>query len=224
MKQINRIVLLIIMTGYTTALLSQNLESMPKTKRDSILIAKAKKCVLRYGAGYYREYKPPVIEEYITPQKGLNNVTLENAGRKAYIVTFLYDTLIELLGEKFAAEVSIWADTGIPVSITFGNGLGVLTEEVESKTEQEQEEMEEIIRTTMQVNYNQRYLRPIYESWDWDREDKAKPKNIDELKRRGYEYKDGKWVNPKKNIPPNIDLLKRKGYEEVNGQWVRIKK
>jgi hypothetical protein len=218
MKRVNKIVLLVIMTSYTTAILSQNLDSMPKIKRDSILIAKAKEAVLRYGPGYYREYKTPVIEEYITPPKGPDNVTGENAGRKAYIVTFLYDTIKELLEEEFAAEVSIWADTNIPVSIMFGNGRGLLIEKIESKTEQEQEEMEEMIKTTMQVEYRQRYVRAIYDG-------KSNiPQNIDEFRRKGYEEIDGQWVQMKKEVPPNIDILKRVGYEEINGRWIKTKK
>jgi hypothetical protein len=82
----------------------------------------------------------------------------------------------------------------------------------------------EKLETPPQIRYQQSLLTPVYESYDWSIEDKAKPKNMDELKRRGYEYKDGEWVNPRKNVPPNIDLLKRKGFEEVNGQWVKTKK
>jgi hypothetical protein len=223
MKRVNRIVLsVMIMTGYTTAVLSQNLDSMSKIQRDSILIAKAKECVLRYGPEYYREYKTPVIREYITPLKGPENVTGENAGRKSHIVSFPYDTLTELLEYEYAADVAIWADTGVPVSISFGNGLGVFIEEVESKTKLEQEEMEEIIKTTMRVNYSRRPLRPIYDS---DNPENKVPKNMDELKRRGYQEIEGRqWVRTKKDVPPNIDILKREGFEEIDGQWVRIKK
>ncbi|MDR1583889.1 MAG: hypothetical protein LBS55_11660 [Prevotellaceae bacterium] len=38
--------LVIALTSYTTAMQAQNLDSMPELKRDSILIAKAKKAVL----------------------------------------------------------------------------------------------------------------------------------------------------------------------------------
>jgi hypothetical protein len=217
MKRVKRIILLtIIMAGYTTLVLSQNLDSMPKIKRDSILIAKAKECVLRYGAGYYREYKAPVIEEYFVPGKGTENITGEDAGRKMYNVFFPYDTIIELLEEKFAAKAAIWADTGVPAIIWFGNGLGVITE---AKTEQEREELK-----IMQIEYQQRNPMIMYE---FDENGMRKnPTNIsmEELKRRGFEEIDGQWVKTKEDVPPNIDILKREGYEEVNGRWVKTKK
>jgi hypothetical protein len=212
------------MTGYTTMVLSQNLDLMPKIKRDSILIAKATECVLRYGAGYYREYKAPVIGEYIVPKKGPENITGENSGRKMYNVFFSYDTIIEILDQEFAAKAIIWADTGVPQGIVFGNGLGVIIEGVESKTELEQEEMEEIINTEMQVEYQQSVPMLIMYETSEDGTRSKEPTNISELKRKGFEEIDGKWMKTKKDVPPNIDILKRKGYEERDGRWVKTKK
>jgi hypothetical protein len=208
-------ILVMILTGYTTAILSQNLDSMPKFKRDSILIANAKDALLKYGPEYYREYKPPIIKGNTIPPKGDDNTTGENAGRKMYNVTFLYDTTVELLEESYAAIVHIWEDTGNLNGISFGNRWGLLIE-----AEPDPEKREAI----PPMRYRQVRLRPAYETRDWRYEDKAKPKNIDELKRRGYEYKDGEWINPNLNVPPNADILKRKGFEEINGQWVKTKK
>jgi hypothetical protein len=126
MKRLNKIMLLaLIFTGYTIITRSQNLDSIPKVKRDSILIARAKEVVLTYGPDYYREYKKPVIERSTVPPKGSINTTGKNAGRGLYSVIFLYDKTKELLAEKYAATVNIWADTGKPAAICFGNGIGL---------------------------------------------------------------------------------------------------
>jgi hypothetical protein len=220
MKRVSKTVfLVIVLTGYTIAALSQNLDSMPQEQRDSILIAKSKEIVLRYGPEYYREYKTPVIEEYITSN---DDFFKENVGRKIYSVIFPCDTTKEWLREGFAVMARFWGDTGSPESITFGNGVGL---HLDVKTEQMREEL----RTRAQIPYRQGggVIRILYESLDGSPIDKAKPKNIDELKRRGYEYKDGEWVNPKQFVPPDvsIDLLKREGYEKrEDGQWIKTKK
>jgi hypothetical protein len=212
MKRINKIMLLIIaLTSYTTAILSQNLDSLPELKRDSILIAKAKEAVLRYGPEYYREYKTPLIYLFTVPSKGEKNPKGENAGRKMYSVTFPYDTTMELLGEQFAAKVHIWIDTGKLRSVSFGNGLAMIVEGLENDPEK--------IESIPQIQY-QEAIYPIY---DWDNPEQKEPKNIDVLRRKGYEEIDGQWVQTKR-VPPNINILKREGFEEINGQWVRVKK
>jgi hypothetical protein len=218
MKRVNKIVLLVIvLTGYTSVVLSQNLDLMPQAQRDSILIAKAKEMVLKYGPEYYREYKSPVIDWVITPPKGETNITGENAGRKVYIVIFLYDSTIETLEAEYAAWVAIWADTGNPYSILFGNCIGLDVESLERDIKKQ--------KSTPQIRYQQSGVKRIrYETQEGVPVDKANPKNIDELKRRGYEYKDGEWIKTRKDVPPNIDILKREGYEEVNGQWLKKQK
>jgi hypothetical protein len=217
MKAIYKKTLLILtfMGGIFTAN-SRNLNSMPQAQRDSVLISLSKEAVLRYGPGYYREYKEPIIERGQIPPKGTINPTGKNAGRIYYRVTFLYDTTIERLGNNYAAIVGVWGNSGKPSGIRFGTGHGLITFISESEWDSN--------AVVEQTPYQQSRVRPIYESWDWDREDKAKPKNIDELKRWGYEYKDGEWVKTKKDVPPNIDILKRMGYEEKDGRWVKAKK
>jgi hypothetical protein len=214
MKRVNKIMLLIItLTGCTTVILSQNLDSMPKLKRDSILIANAKKAVLRCGPEYYREYKEPIIDCFTISPKGENNPTGENAGRKMYSVAFLYDTAIELLEVPFAAKVHFWANTSKPADILFGNGIGVPLDGIEQDSER--------LNTIPQIPY-QEVIFPIYD--DFGNSANEEPKNIDILKRKGYEEIDGQWVKTKKTDPPNIDILKREGYEKINGQWIKTKK
>jgi hypothetical protein len=210
MKRVSKTVfLVIVLTGYTIAALSQNLDSMPQEQRDSLLTSTAKEVVLRYGPGYYREYKEPVIKRGQIPPKGTMNPTGENAGRFYYRVTFLYDTVKERLNSDFAAEVVIWENNGKPEGITIGIwGRSISEDEWESDAIVEQME----------------YWTIVFPIYDWDHPEQKEPINIDELKRKGYEERDGQWVQTKKEIPPNIDILKREGYEEIDGKWVKTKK
>jgi hypothetical protein len=73
-----------------------------------------------------------------------------------------------------------------PVVILFGNGLGMTVEGLENDPGK--------IESISRIQY-QEAIFPIY---DWD--------------------------NPEQKEPKNIDVLRRKGYEEIDGQWVRVKK
>jgi hypothetical protein len=208
------VIVALTFVGGTFIANSQNLDYLPQSQRDSILISTAKEAVLRYGPGYYREYKEPVIKWGHTPPKGTLNPTGKNAGRKMYNVFFLYDTTMELLETPFAAKVNIWADNGNLNGIAFGNGVWLI---VELEPDLEKRKM------IPQIQYEQRSgVRVIiYEN------DEKEPKNIsiEELKRRGYEeVSERQWMKTRKDVPPNIDILKREGYEEINGQWVKTKK
>jgi hypothetical protein len=203
--------ILILMGGIFTAN-SQNLESLPQAQRDSLLISLAKEAVLRYGPGYYREYKEPIIERGQIQPKGTMNPTGENVGRIYYIITFLYDTIKERLGDNFAAIVGFWGDTGKPSYIRLGNNNGYTRSISESEWDSDAE--------VEQTPYHE-MIFPIY---DWDDPENKEPKNIDELRRKGYVEKDGGWIQTEKEVPPNTDILKRKGYEERDGRWVKTKK
>jgi hypothetical protein len=178
---------------------SQNLDSMPQAQRDSLLIATAKEVVLKYGPGYYREYKEPVIERGQLPAKGELNPTGKKAGKIYYRVTFLYDKTIEMLEYDFAAIVGFSGDTGKPTGVQFGEGI------IRRIPEGEWENA-----VIEQTPYNERIF-PIY---DMDHPKKKEPKNIDELRRKGYVERDGQWVKTRRDVPPNRDLLKREGFEE----------
>ena len=201
---------ILIFTGSIFMANSQNLNSLPQAQRDSILISVAKEAVLRYGPGYYREDKEPIIKREQVPQ-GAIGLTGDNAGRIYYSVTFLYDTTKERLDWDFAAIVGIWEDTGKPLLVRFGEGILRFISENEW-------ENDAVIEQTP-------YQECVFAIPDLDHPEKKEPKNIDELRRKGYEERDGQWVKTKKDVPPNVDLLKRKGYEErADGQWVRVKK
>ena len=131
MKTIEKIVLAILFfMSYITIGVSQNLDSIPQPERDSLLISRAKEVVLKYGPGYYREYKEPIISRVERiPPKGVIIPEWTVLYRFYYEVTYLYDKEKEKLSEKFAARVSFTAINGEPVSILFGNGMGILIPE-----------------------------------------------------------------------------------------------
>lgn len=118
--------ILIAMFLFSIAIASaQNLDSLPQSKRDSILIAMSKAIILKHGPGYYREYKKPIIERKVCEEHPLmEEKDRALIGKAFYCMTYLYDKSKERLDEDFAAKVFIWA-TGEPHSVWFGNRWGV---------------------------------------------------------------------------------------------------
>ena len=207
-KQIFFIILLCI--SYNTTI-AQNLSSMPVVKRDSLLISIAIEVVLKYGPDYYREYSKPIIERQTVPQKGEINPSGVNASRVSYRVTFPYDKAEETLEWDYAAKVQIWADTGNPTGVDFGNGIGIGFQEgsdwrnvtIEPISYQEAtrpiygiltiEVPESIIGEQAREEYIQQALKK-------DRE----PLNKDELIRKGWvKQSDGQWVKTTPDVPPH---------------------
>jgi hypothetical protein len=202
---------IILLASYNTATMSQNLDALPAAKRDSFLIALAKEFVLRIGPDYYREYKQPVITKEKTPQKGEGNPEGINAGRDYYVVTFLYDKSEEKLGYDFSAQVHIWADTGYPNHVRFGNGMGIVMirenadwrnsnmtpiryhESIQPEYDTRSIEIpESVIGEEAREEYFQRALKELPPS---------EPKNKDELLRKGWKRgSDGEWIRP--DTPP----------------------
>jgi hypothetical protein len=169
-----------------------NLDTLPKAKREKYLLAQAKEVVLKYGAGYYREYKESIISQGQVPPKGTINTTGENADRIFYHVVYQYNEIKELLEYPFLARVQVWADTGKPSSVFFGNGLGIIIPE----NGQQEERLEQII-------YEQRPVFPLYDWQNGKDETNSEPINKEELIKRGYEKQsDGTWIKVKPDIPP----------------------
>ena len=138
MKQIKKILLLTsILLGYTIMAFSQNLDNIPTEKRDSLLKAMSKEIILRYGAGYYREYKVPTIERVVVPPSETNPEGI-NVGRAYYMITYWYDKTKERLEEDFAAIVRIWADTGEPAAVLFGCNYGYILDRKKNRSSKEQ--------------------------------------------------------------------------------------
>ena len=84
--------ILLFLTIYIT-LCAQNLDNLPTEKRDSLLKAKSKEIILRYGPGYYREYKAPTIERIVVPPSETNPEGT-NVGRAFYTIIYWKKTLL----------------------------------------------------------------------------------------------------------------------------------
>ena len=193
MKTIKQIFLIILLcASYNTVTLSQNLDSMAIAKRDSLLIAIAKEVVLKHGPDYYREDFKPIIERHGVPPKGELNKTGEMAGRIFYRVIFRYDENKEQLNYPFAARVQILADTGKPRSVVFGNGLALtFSDSYDLRND----------TTNVPIRYQELKVSAIYSLSDPD--PNRKPKNLDELQRKGYvERGNGQWEKTSPDTPP----------------------
>ena len=190
----HKIFIILLLASYNTVSISQNLDSIPAEKRDSLLIAIAKEVVLKYGPDYYREDSIPKIERHLVPPKGEINKTGENAGRVLYWVIIPYDEKKEKLEKPFAARIQFWADTGNPVSVFFGNGLGRIVSESVLRGDEE----------VTPVKYQQRQVIPMYSLDDPD--PNRKPLNFEELKQKGYEEiagSGGQWYKTTPDVPPH---------------------
>ncbi len=106
-----------------------NVDSLSEKKRTEYLTKVAEKVVKHFGPGYYRKIRPLVIDKItITPQDTISPPYMkrEFMGRTYYRVRFPYDENYEFFPLGYAAEVIIWADTGIAYSVVFGNEFGVV--------------------------------------------------------------------------------------------------
>ena len=128
--------ILLFLTIYIT-LCAQNLDNLPTEKRDSLFKAKSKEIILRYGPGYYREYKAPTIERIVVPPSETNPEGT-NVGRAFYTIIYWYDKTKERLEEDFAAKVKIWADTGEPASVLFVCNYGYILDRKKTRDPKEQ--------------------------------------------------------------------------------------
>lgn len=137
MKALKWIVMFLLFSAFNQETSSQNLDSLLQQQRDSILIEVAKEVVLKYGPGYYREYKRPVITRSQVPPLGEINLTGDDANRIFYEMVFLYDKSKEQLSYDFAARVLIWSDSRKPIDVMFGNGLGRVIPEVNQRSTKE---------------------------------------------------------------------------------------
>ena len=108
-----------VLTSY-----SQNLDSIPKSKRNSLLKSMATAIVMKHGPEYYRDeikIKRIVMLDHLNMHK----IDKQHIGEPVYQVIFLYDSRKERFEMKFAASVTFWGITGKPRDVTFGNGIGL---------------------------------------------------------------------------------------------------
>jgi len=210
MKNIKRIIIIIfIYTSCFTVVVAQDLRKMPEIQRNAVLISIAREAVLLYGPDYYREVYEPIVER--------KEICL-GCGYY-YFVTFPYDKTKEtLIG--YAAEVQICENTGRPLGIMFGNGLGTrLLEEwgdwrngppahVGVHKYQDMTKpiyyndgiIEIIIPQSIANDPEKREAYYQQELLKYDRE----PLNKEQLLQRGWEKRsDGQWVKTRPDVPPH---------------------
>ena len=209
MKTITKTIFVTLLcVSYSTVSMAQNLRSMPDVERNALLISIAKEAVLTHGPDYYREYREPIVERGQMPPKGEQNPDGWNAERYYYTVTFLYDRTQETLEWDFAAIVQIWEDTGEPVRVGFGNGMGINIEASRLRSSESGE-------SVPVMPFQQSLPRPIYDFNNPDPD--QEPLNIDELIRRGLvrdEY--GNWVRTRPDTPPvEAQRVIRRAQEEM---------
>ena len=195
---------------------AQETVSLTSAKRDSLL-SLSKDVIMKFGPDYYREYKEPEISYHLFPStdKDMEEGFLHWADRFYYRITYPYDTTQEKLGQPFAAEVNIWADTFEPQSVMFGCSLGkVFVEEDWLSLNVEPVKYQEAVspkfppitviipdslvgKPSEREAYSKKQRELIRSSPDY------LPTNIDELLKRGWEKRNGEWVKPNPELPPH---------------------
>jgi len=99
---------------------------MSESARNHALLKLNKKVIMETGPAYYRTDSLPKIEgPFVFDAKAVVVGRIpEDFGRKYYTITINYDRKKERLEYHCATKVHIWADTGAPIDIFFGCGVG----------------------------------------------------------------------------------------------------
>lgn len=114
----------------TMALYAQSLNSRQSAEvsNKEILIETAKNVAMAYGPAYVPFFKDAKISEVqVFTKEDYGDSFPEirkQIGRKYYTITFTYDSTSVKFAFDYAAKVRIWKDTGEPMDVIFGNGMG----------------------------------------------------------------------------------------------------
>lgn len=114
----------------TVALYAQSLNSSKRSEAfsKSSLIETAKNVAMTYGPAYVAYFKSVNVSDIQVFQKEDYGDCFpeikKQIGRKYYTVTFTYDSTSVKFAFDYAAKVRIWEDTGEPLDVIFGNGMG----------------------------------------------------------------------------------------------------
>lgn len=122
-------ILLLLLTLLPVSMMGQEAKdfaSMKKAEREAYMINLAMEVAQNFGPDYCREpLKARVLGmEAFEGKQNLNPEVSRNHGRKYYNVEFRYDGR-RVPDYVYAFQVRIWADTGEPSGVMFGNGRGV---------------------------------------------------------------------------------------------------
>lgn len=98
------------------------------TCQKDVLITTATNVANTFGSAYVPFFKDAEISELRIFQKDdygdKKRKIRKQIGRAYYEVTFTYDTTAVRFAFNYAAKVRIWEDTGEPLDVIFGNGMG----------------------------------------------------------------------------------------------------
>lgn len=114
----------------TVALCAQTLNSSKHFEESKMrtLIETAKNVAITYGPAYVSFFKDANVSDVQVFQNEDYGDSFpeiqKQIGRKYYTVTFTYDKSSVKFAFDYAAKVRIWQDTGEPLDVIFGNGMG----------------------------------------------------------------------------------------------------
>lgn len=113
----------------TAALYAQSLNSGQRAEiSNKEIIETAKNVTMTYGPAYvpfFRDAKISEVQVFQREDYGDSFPEIKKQiGRKYYTVTFTYDSTSVKFAFNYAAKVRIWEDTGEPMDVIFGNGMG----------------------------------------------------------------------------------------------------
>lgn len=100
----------------------------PEVLDNSTLVNSARNVALTFGPAYVPYFNGAIISDIKIFTKDIYGdgrpQIRKQIGRKFYTVTFTYDSTAVKFDFGFAARVRIWKDTGEPLDVIFGNGMG----------------------------------------------------------------------------------------------------
>ena len=128
--EMRKVLFIIVFVWGIMSLYAQSLK-LNKHFEDSdkkTLIRTAKNVAMTFGPAYVPYFKEANVSDVQVFKKedyGDSFSEIQKQfGRKYYTITFTYDSTAVKFDFGFAARVRIWKDTGEPLDVIFGNGMG----------------------------------------------------------------------------------------------------
>lgn len=107
---------------------SSNSSKLSEPSNKKALIETAKKVALVYGPDYVPFFKDTIVSKVQVFKKEDYGESFseikKQIGKKYYTVVFTYDNTSVKFAFDFAAKVRVWKNTGEPLDVIFGNGMG----------------------------------------------------------------------------------------------------
>lgn len=129
MKKIIALLFPVLFFSIPTTAFCKDLRTLDKQQRMDYLSALAIEVTKNFGPEWYAQGATKVVVSdslatYQAADESRRKIK-ENAGRKYYRVTLMYDEdTHKRIGYSYASFVDIWADDGEPLGVIFGNSYG----------------------------------------------------------------------------------------------------